>query len=176
MNKPNRLKPQGEMVPVQVPSTICHSYNIDYLTDLPPATEMKYDMLMVIVDRHSMRTFAIPTWRRSTGNMAAEQFHDEICARHGRGIPREIISDRDVRFTKGFWKKFQARMGVSLRFTTSRNQHANGAAERAIATLTELLLCYINYEQNNWDPYYPTCFSQPMTHQVRHLVVVLLYT
>ena len=84
MNKPSRLKPQGEMIPVQIPDTICMSYNIDYLTDLPEATEMTYDMLMIIVDRHSMRIFAIPTWRRSTGAIAAEQFHDEICARYGR--------------------------------------------------------------------------------------------
>lgn len=150
MNKKNRRKPQGEMQPLQVPETIAMSYHIDYFTDLPPATEAKYDMLMVIVDRHSHRLFAIPTWKRSTGYIAAEQFYDEICARHGRGVPKEIISDRDVRFTKGFWKRFQERMGVTLRFTTARTQHANGGAERAIATLTELILCFINYEQNNW--------------------------
>ena len=150
MNKKNRQQPQGEMQPLQIPEQPCVSYHVDFLTDLPPATEAKFDMLMVVVDRHSCRVFAIPTWKRSTGGMVAEQFHDEICARQGRGLPREIISDRDIRFTKGFWPKFMARMGVSCRFTTARTQHANGGAERAIATLSELILCYVNYEQNNW--------------------------
>ena len=146
MNKKNRQQPQGEMQPLQIPEQPCVSYHVDFLTDLPPATEAKFDMLMVVVDRHSCRVFAIPTWKRATGGMVAEQFHDEICARQGRGLPREIISDRDVRFTKGFWPKFMVRMGVSCRFTTARTQHANGGAERAIATLSELILCYVNYE------------------------------
>ena len=55
----------------------------------------------------------------------------------GRGVPREIISDRDIRFTKGFWKKWQTRLGISLRFTSARTQHSNGGAERAIATFEE---------------------------------------
>ena len=41
-------------------------------------------------------------------------------------------------------------MGVSCCFTSARTQHSNGGAERAIATLSELILCYINYDQNNW--------------------------
>ena len=31
--------------------------------------------------------------------MVAEQFHDEITCREVRGVPRELISDRDIRFT-----------------------------------------------------------------------------
>ena len=41
-------------------------------------------------------------------------------------------------------------MGVSCCFTTTRTQHSNSSAERAIATLSELILCYINYDQSNW--------------------------
>ena len=145
-NKKNRQKPQGLMQPLQIPETICISYNVDFMTDLPPSTEQKFDMVMVVVDRHSGRLFAIPTWKRATGTICCEHFHDEICARAGRGVPREIISDRDIRFTKGFWKKWQTRLGISLRFTSARTQHSNGGAERAIATFEELLLSYINYD------------------------------
>ena len=80
MNKKNRQKPQGEMQTLQIPKRIFQSYNIDFLTDLPAATEAKYDMLMIVVDHHSTRLFAIPTWKRSTGSIVAEQFYDEICA------------------------------------------------------------------------------------------------
>eukprot|EP01050_Picozoa_sp_SAG11_P005729 SAG11_NODE_414_length_9684_cov_7.947522_1_plen_2392_part_00 len=150
MNKKNRRKPQGEQQSPTIPTTIGESYWIDYLTDLPESTEQKFNMAMIVVDRHSARVFMIPTWKRATGSVAAEQFHDEICSRAGRGVPREIISDRDVRFTKGFWNKWQTRLGVSLRFTSARTQHSNGGAERAIAVIEEIVLSYINYEQNNW--------------------------
>ena len=52
MNKKNRQQPQGEMQPLQIPEQPCVSYHVDFLTDLPPATEAKFDMLMVVVDRH----------------------------------------------------------------------------------------------------------------------------
>jgi hypothetical protein len=74
----------------------------DFLTDLPPATEQKFDMAMIVVDRFSQRVFVIPTWKIARGPMCAEQFHDEITCRNVRGVPmgvpRELISDRDVHF------------------------------------------------------------------------------
>jgi hypothetical protein len=81
--------------------------------------------------------------------MVAEQFHDEISCRHVRGVPRELISDRDLRFTasssktKRFWEAFQRRLGTCTRFTTARNHSANGATERAIAVVEEILMMYL---------------------------------
>jgi len=156
MNKKNRRAPQGKRAAMQIPRQIAESYNIDFLTDLPPATEQKFDMAMIVVDRFSQRVFVIPTWKIATGPMCAEQFHDEITCRNVRGVPRELISDRDVRFIstsvkkKTFWEAFQRRMGTCTRFTSARNQAANGSAERAIAVIEEILMCYLNYEQTNW--------------------------
>ena len=134
----------------------CYLEWVNFLTDLPPATKQKFDMAMIVVDRFSQRVFVIPTWKIATGPMCAEQFHDEITCRNVRGVPRELISDRDVRFIstsvkkKTFWEAFQRRMGTCTRFTSARNQAANGSAERAIAVIEEILMCYLNYEQTNW--------------------------
>ena len=56
-------------------------------------------MAMVVIDKFLQRLFIIPTWKKAIGAMVAEQFHDEITCREVRGVPRELISDRDIRFT-----------------------------------------------------------------------------
>ena len=56
-------------------------------------------MAMIVLDRFSQRLFVLPTRKTATGEMCAELFHDEITCRAVRGCPREVISDRDVRFT-----------------------------------------------------------------------------
>ena len=156
MNKKSRRAPTGKRASMQIPHAPMESYNIDFLTDLPPATDLKYDMAMVVLDRFSQRLFIIPTWKKATGAMVAEQFHDEITCREVRGVPRELIADRDIRFTSNsklkstFFEAFQRRLGTCTRFTSARTQSSNGAVERQIAVVIEVLMCYLNYEQTNW--------------------------
>jgi hypothetical protein len=54
-----------------------------------------------------------------------------------------------VKKTK-FWEAFQRLMVTCTRFTSARNQTANESAERVIAVVEEILICYLNYEQSNW--------------------------
>ena len=61
MNKKSRRAPTGKRASMQIPHAPMESYNIDFLTDLPPATDLKYDMAMVVLDRFSQRLFTIPT-------------------------------------------------------------------------------------------------------------------
>ena len=41
-------------------------------------------------------------------------------------------------FTSGLWQSMFNRFGTVLRFTTARNQQANGKVERQIAAIEEL--------------------------------------
>ena len=156
MNKKSRRQPTGLRAALQIPNEPMESYNIDFLTDLPPATDQKFDMAMIVLDRFSQRLFVLPTRKTATGEMCAELFHDEITCRAVRGCPREVISDRDVRFTsnskmkKTFWEGFQRRLGTCTRFSSARTQSTNGAVERQIAVIIEVLMCYLNYDQTNW--------------------------
>jgi hypothetical protein len=46
-----------------------------------------------------------------------EVYTREVVRLHG--VPLSIVSDRDLRFTSRFWKKFQESMGTALKFCTS---------------------------------------------------------
>ena len=83
MYKKSRRAPQGKRAAMQIPRQVAESYNIDFLTDLPGATEQNFNMCMIVVDRFSQRVFCVPTWKHATGSMVAEQFHDEISCSSG---------------------------------------------------------------------------------------------
>jgi transposase InsO family protein len=71
------------------------------------------------------------------GRELAELFVKEVCCLHG--CPREIISDRDSRFTSYFWKSFQEAMGTRLSFNSAHHPQSDGQSERTIQTLEDML-------------------------------------
>ena len=78
-----------------------------------------------------------------------ELYIKEIAWLHG--IPISIISDRDPRFTSGFWGKFQEALGTRLNFNTTFHPQMDGQSERVIQILEDMLRsCVINYE-GSWD-------------------------
>lgn len=152
MAKTDRSKPQGWIQPVQVPLAPAQSYNVDLIVGLPKIETEQGDMskVFVVVDRFSTRTWLLPTLTNVTAPLLGELFTDEICLKAGRGIPLEIISDRDPLMTSGFWRGLFKRFGTELRFTQARSQQANGQVERMIGTIGDMLRCNINFNQRNW--------------------------
>jgi hypothetical protein len=150
MYKKNRRKQQGLLQNLQIPTAPCQSYSIDFLTDLPTATEQNYNRALMCVDRFSQRIFVLPMKAKYTADMVWEVFFDEICCRQGRGTPVELVSDRDTIFNSKFWRGVQKRVGTCVKMSSSRSQQTNGSAERAIAVFEEALMCFLNYKQDNW--------------------------
>jgi transposase InsO family protein len=52
----------------------------------------------------------------------------EIARVHG--IPKEIVSDRDTKFTSNFWKVFFKGFGTTLNFRTTYHPQSYGQRER----------------------------------------------
>ena len=58
---------------------------------------------MVVIDKFSKRTHFIPTTSETTAHGTAQLFFDTVWKAHG--LPSaKIISDRDSKFTSGFWQ------------------------------------------------------------------------
>ncbi|GBG75966.1 hypothetical protein CBR_g21208 [Chara braunii] len=67
------------------------------------------------------------------------------------GLPKSIVSDRDVRFTSDLWKTAAAEQGTQLQMTSRNHPEANGQAEQMNRAVQHLLRHYINPHQVDWD-------------------------
>ncbi|MBW0514739.1 hypothetical protein O181_054454 [Austropuccinia psidii MF-1] len=61
------------------------------------------------------------------------------------GLFRNIISDRDPKFTSALWTSLHRLFGTKLSFTTAYHPQTNGLAERIIQTLEDMLRRFCAY-------------------------------
>ena len=70
-------------------------------------------------------------------------------------MPVSVVSDRDVRFTSRFWKKFHEELGIQLHFSTTYHPQTDGQSERTIQTLEDMLRACVLDFGGSWDTYLP---------------------
>jgi hypothetical protein len=83
----------------------------------------------------------------------ANLFLDYVVKAHG--MPEEIISDRDARFTSGFWQQLMKRMGSNLCMSTAFHPQSDGQTERMNRVLEDMLRHYVDPTQTDWDEHLP---------------------
>jgi transposase InsO family protein len=80
-------------------------------------------------------------------------FIREVIRHHG--IPSDIVSDRDTRFTSRFWTALTKMLGIQRCLSSSYHPETDGQTERTNRTLEELLRNYIRHDQTDWDTWLP---------------------
>ena len=70
------------------------------------------------------------------------------------GLPRELISDRDPRFTADFWQSVFQLIGKRLKMCTSDHPETDGQTERANRVLEKILRGYV-HSFTSWSEFLP---------------------
>jgi hypothetical protein len=78
----------------------------------------------------------------------ARIFAKEIWRFHG--LPTDIVSDRDSRFTSDFWKEFLRLLGIRPRMSTAFHPQTDGQTERMNQTIEAYLRSFVNHEMDDW--------------------------
>ena len=78
----------------------------------------------------------------------SHEFSHDIWRLHG--LPRDIISDRDSRFTSNTWKDFLSVTRIPSRMFTAFHPQTNGQTQRVNQVIEAYLRPYINQEQDDW--------------------------
>ena len=89
---------------------------MDLITGLPK-TQGGYDAIVVFVDKLTKMIHAIPTNTIVDAPTLANIFFKEIFRLHG--LPKAIISDKDLRFTSIFWRSLFSKLGIELAMSTT---------------------------------------------------------
>ncbi len=67
------------------------------------------------------------------------------------GIPRTIVSDRDVKFLSGFWKSLWSKLGTKLLFSTTAHPQTDGQTEVVNRTLGSILRALVKKNKKSWE-------------------------
>ena len=89
---------------------------MDFITGLPTSTKHN-DTSMVVEDKLSKSAHFIPIKLTYKAIDIAQIFMKEVFRLHG--MPRNIISDRDTKFTSNFWKSLMVGLETKLLFSTA---------------------------------------------------------
>jgi hypothetical protein len=93
----------------------------------------------------------IPCHKTDDATNIADLFFREIVRLHG--VPKSIVSDRDVKFLSYFWKVLWGKLGTKLLFSTSHPQ-TDGQTE-VVNSLAQLLRAVIQKNLKNWEDCLP---------------------
>ncbi len=160
--------PYGQLTQRDIPKRLFEEITMDFITSLPQ-TIHGHNGVLVIVDRLSKWTKIIPTKSTSVEikTPTAEITADLVLEYwvRDREVPSLIISDRDVQFTSAFWKQLWSKQGCKLAMSSSYHPQTDGQTERSNRTIEEILRCYCNEQQNNWDQYISSV-EQALNHSL----------
>eukprot|EP00253_Pinus_taeda_P019093 PITA_19093 len=114
--------PAGLLEPLPIPEWKWEVITMDFITGLPKSKKGN-DSIMVVVDKLSKSAHFIPVQSTYRAAQIANIFRLH-------GLPKTIISDRDVKFTLDFWKTLFEGLGTQLNFSTANHPQTDGQTER----------------------------------------------
>ncbi|GBG77543.1 hypothetical protein CBR_g23988 [Chara braunii] len=132
------------------------SVSMDFMDTLVTSKSGKRH-IFVIIDRFTKYARLVPMPETARREYVIKLFKDNWV--RDFGLPKTIISDRDVRFTSELWKKTAEQMGSQLQMTPGNHPEANGQAEQMIRVVQHLLRHYIKASQDDWDEQLPLIAS-----------------
>lgn len=121
---------------------------MDFITHLPE-TAARHTVIYVVVDRLTKLAHIAPTTDKATAADVAELFVNLVVKHHG--LPRQIVSDRDTKFTGKFWQAFTAQVGIKCSMSSAYHPQTDGQTERTNRIPIDMLRHYVDPTHNDWD-------------------------
>eukprot|EP00983_Pelagomonas_calceolata_P039704 1137302-Pelagomonas_calceolata.AAC.1 len=149
-SKTSYRKPLGNLSPLPLPDHCWEKNTHDLITGLP-LTPRGHDAIINFVDRLSKRITLVPCKSSITAEHYVALFFATVF-RHF-GMPKQLVSDRDPRFTSHFWTGLFKHLGTSLNMSIAHHPQTDGQTERANRTAEDMLRAYVSPLHNNWDEF-----------------------
>ena len=154
--KPLNEKPYGLLQPLEIPRRRWQHINVDFITKLPltvPGELLTHggnDTVITFINVLTMRAH----WVAANENgLTAERFATIFFEGYFRlhGLPNVIVSDRDPRFTGGFWQHLTKLWGTRTAMSTAFHPQSDGQAEKANSIVERYLRTFPVANERHWD-------------------------
>ena len=99
-------------MPLPMLDRLWQDVSMDFMLGLPH-TFRKHDSILVVVDRFSRLAHFLPCSKISNASKIAKLYFDKIVKLYG--LPKTIVSDRDVHSMSYFWKTLWHLVGTKLK-------------------------------------------------------------
>ncbi|XP_074305174.1 uncharacterized protein LOC141640187 [Silene latifolia] len=139
---------KGLYMPLPVSSQLWSEVSMDFIHSLP-RTQCGKDSIMVVVDSFTKMDHFISCHKTDDATNAADLYYKKIVQLHG--IPLTIISDRDVKFLRYFWKTVWRLVCTNFLFSTSHHPQTDGQTKVTNRTLGSLLRGLVSKSMEYWD-------------------------
>ena len=150
-NKPNNRSTKGPLKPLDVPSTPWSSVSFDFITGLPPSSG--FDSIFVVVDRFTKMAHFTPNHSTDEAPDIASLYVNHIFRLHG--LPRSFVSDRDPKFTSGFWRGLFDLLRTKLSFSSTAHPESDGQTERINGILEVMIRHFVSANLDDWSHLLP---------------------
>ncbi|RDX96115.1 hypothetical protein CR513_21273, partial [Mucuna pruriens] len=154
----SKVMPHGFYTPLLVPSQPWTDVSMDFMLGLPRPQSGK-DCIFVVVDRFSKMAHFIACSKTNDAIYVIDLFFKEVVRLHG--LPRTIVSDRDVRFLGHFWRTLWNKLGTKLLFSTVSHPQIDGQTKVVNKILATLLCAIIQKNLKIWEKYLPHLETLP---------------
>jgi hypothetical protein len=125
---------------------------MDFITGLPSSNKQN-DAIMVVVEKLRKSAHFIPVKSICKAIDITQVFMKEIFRLHG--MSKEIMPDRDTKFTSNFWKSLMVGLETKLLFSTAYHPQTDGQTKRVNQILEDMLRMHVMHQPKKWEDYLP---------------------
>jgi hypothetical protein len=143
-SKPHTQAPRGLLHTLPIPTQPL--VRMDFVGPFPP--RRGYNHMLVVICRLTNMVALCPMRVTNTPSDVAWIYVRDIIWLHG--MQDLIVSDRDTKFTSKFWRELHRLTGTKLMMSTLFHPQTDGATERAIRNVTQILRSFIDSTQCDW--------------------------
>jgi len=145
-------KPYGRLKPLHSLEHKWSDVTVDMIVHLPE-TLRGFTAILVFVDRLTKMVHIVPTKDELDSIGFCELFIEHVIRLHG--VPKRLVSDRGSIFASKFTQAFTSGIDCIQNFSTAYHPQSDGQTERANRVIEDVLRCYVDTNQKNWDTLLP---------------------
>ncbi|KAK4385695.1 Transposon Ty3-I Gag-Pol polyprotein [Sesamum angolense] len=145
-DKADHQKKAGLLQPLPIPKRPWESVSMNNISGLPKLGDL--GSIIVVEDRLSKYATFIAAPKHVTKEGTAHLFFKHVVKYWG--LPKNIVGDRDSRFTGVFWTELFRILGSTLFMSSSYYPQSDGQTERFNSMLEEYLRHFVRGTQKDW--------------------------